>query len=53
MGTDDVPTGHEFRETSVLELSHWRRALVTVDPLHRIAKGVQNVAYEVKNKKVT
>ncbi len=42
--------GHEFTEVSVLELSHWRRALVTVDPVYRIAKGVQAVAYEVKNK---
>jgi hypothetical protein len=44
--------GHTFSEVSVLELSHWRLGLVTVDPAYRIAKGVQAVAYEVKNKKL-
>lgn len=44
--------GHRFSEESVLELSHWRRAMVTVDPAYRIAKGVQAVAFQVKNQKV-
>ncbi|MDH6181417.1 hypothetical protein M2152_001599 [Microbacteriaceae bacterium SG_E_30_P1] len=44
--------GHKFVERTTLELSHWRRALVTVDPTYRIAKGVQAIAYEVKNQKV-
>lgn len=65
MGTEEQPSGHwevtvtyedaeghEFSEVSVLELSHWRRAMVTVDPVYRIAKGVQAVAYKVKNKKM-
>lgn len=45
-------SGRVFSEVSVLELSHWRRALVTVDPDYRTAKAVQAVAYEVKNKKM-
>lgn len=66
MGSDDKPAeawtveatyedsdGNEYRETFALELSHWRRAIATADPLHRIAKGIQGVAYEIKNKKVT
>lgn len=65
MGTDETPAGHwrvtatyqdaegrTFSEESVLELSHWRRAMVTVDPMYRIAKGVQAVAYQVKEKKL-
>lgn len=65
MGSDEVPAGEwmviasyedaggrSFREESILELSHWRRAMVTVDPVYRIAKSVQAVAYEVKNKKL-
>ena len=65
MGTDENPSGEwrihlsyedsegrEFVEESVLELSHWRRAMVTVDPVYRIAKSVQAVAFEVKNKEL-
>lgn len=44
--------GRTFAEESILELSHWRRAMVTVDPVYRIAKSVQAVAHEVKNKKL-
>lgn len=45
--------GHTFSEDWVLDLSPWRQAMVTVDPAYRIAKSVQAVAYEVKNKQVS
>lgn len=66
MGGDDASTwpswtvtaryfdadGHEFNETWTLELGYWRRSLAIPDPLVGIAKGVQGVAYEIRQKRL-
>jgi hypothetical protein len=59
MGRDDVPAeswtvtatyedseGRSFSDEYVLELGHWRYALVITDPLKRIGKMIEGVAYE-------
>ena len=44
--------GREFKEEFSLELEHWKLALVNADPLQRIAKNLEGVAYEVKSKRM-
>jgi hypothetical protein len=44
--------GHVFEEETVLELSAWRQAMLTVDPAYRVAKGVEAIAYEIRTKKL-
>jgi hypothetical protein len=44
--------GQEFTEEFSLELEHWKLALVNADPLQRIAKNLEGVAYEVKSKRM-
>lgn len=64
VGSDDEPPaawtvratyedadGRTFNEEWTLELSHWRRALLAVDPNYRIAKGVQAIAFHLRKQK--
>lgn len=44
--------GRQFLEEFSLELEHWKLALVTADPLQRIAKNLEGVAYEVRTKRL-
>jgi hypothetical protein len=44
--------GNEFKEEWTLELGYWRQSLAIPDPLVRIGKVIEGVAYEVKNKRL-